>query len=440
MSFLGYVLQSRHDNKKALVLFIVLAAFYIVMDFPYLTYMKDNAEQLAAHNPFYGAPFSLNLFNFDPSMYYGYNNISIIHPLINFLAGSLNYIAGHWGGNLFFLVLQSAINALSSVLIYYYLRGSEAGNWLAMLFAVFFGISSYNLFTAMIPDSYPYVQFMLIWSVLYFQYTRESSQPTIRTGSYASLAFVNFALTSTNIVPLTGAMLFNGITRRDKRTYRAFGAVVIWALVLVIVFTGLQWLVFDGSSWATNWSNTLDAGGFSYVAPFSFSHHWQAFYMLGVSPVLTPDVTMIDTGIVAVVTDLAQSYPFYVHIIGIGVLLLALLGFIQGFRTREAWVLASFIIFGLLLHIVVGFGLAAFKYDMYLYAGHFLFAIFLLAARFINQMYPGIAKTALLGIILLFTLVTLGNNIMKHSEALDHIKQSYAELKQEQTNAAAQAD
>lgn len=431
MKFLGYLLRNRKDNYKALALFVALTAFYIAMDLPFLAFIKENAAVLAEHNPFYGAPFMLNLFNFDPSMYYGYYNISIIHPLMNFLAGSLAYIASHWGGNLFFLVLQSAVNALGAVLIYYYLRNSEAGNVLAIGFAAFFGISSYNLFTAMIPDSYPYVQWMLIWSVLYFQYSRESSAPTIRTGPYASLAFVNFAMTSTNIVPLTGAMLFNGIARRDKRTFKAFGSVVAVALLLVVVFTALQWLVFDGRSWVASWTSTLASGGLSYVAPFSFVNHWQAFYMLGVSPVLTPDVAMIDPGIVAVATDLARPYPFYVHMIGAALLILALLGFIRGIKTREAWVLASFILFALLLHVVVGFGLRAFKYDMYLYAGHFLFAIFLLGATFVNRLKGGIAKTALLGLILLFALATLGNNIVKHGEALHHIKQAYTELQQE---------
>jgi len=430
MSFMGYLLQSRRDNLKALVLFACLAVFYFVMDFPFETFMKDNAEELVKLSPFYGAPFTLNLFNFDPSMYYGFDNINIIHPLINFMAGSLNYIAGHWGGNLFFLVLQSILNALSAVLIYYYLRNSDADNKLALLFAVFFGISSYQLFTAMIPDSYPYVQFLLILSVLYFQYTRESSSATIRKGPYATLAFLNFALTSTNLVPLTASMLINGIKRREKRTFRAFYGVVIIALVLVIVFTALQWIVFDGRSWATSWKDSLQNGGFNYVAPFMFSHHWQVFYMLGISPVLTPDLTMVDTGMVALVTDLARPYPFYVHIVGIGLLVLALLGFIRGFFTREAWVLSSFIIFALLLHVAVGFGLATFKYDMYLYAGHFLFAIFLLAARFISQLHRGILKTALLSLVLLFTLTTLGNNIVKHYEALQYTKQSYTELKE----------
>lgn len=94
-------------------------------------------------------------------------------------------------------------------------------------------------------------------------------------------------------------------------------------------------------SWLSNVFGGLSNGALGYVTPFSFAHHAKAFYMLVVSPVLTPDVALIDPGIVAFATDLSKPYPFYVHIVGIGLFLLAVLGFIKGIKTRETWSFAA---------------------------------------------------------------------------------------------------
>ena len=81
---------------------------------------------------------------------------------------------------------------------------------------------------------------------------------------------------------------------------------------------------------------------------------------------------MIDPGIAAFVTNLAKPYPIHVHIVGIGMLILAILSFIKGIRSRDTWAFAIYILFAI-LRIIVGFGLATYAYDLYLYAGHYLF-------------------------------------------------------------------
>ncbi|WP_438350477.1 DUF6080 domain-containing protein [Paenibacillus sp. FA6] len=388
--------------------------------------MKQNIADLAGYSPFYGAPFVFNIFNFDPSMYYGSGNSSIIHPLMNFLSGPLLYFSKFLFGNLFFLVIQSVINALSVIMIYYYLRKSGSDNVLAVLFAAFFGVSSYNIFTAMIPDSYSYVQFIIILSVLYLQYSRVLAKTNVLPN--ASFALVNFAATSTNIVPFIGALFFNMIDKRDNKTIKKFISILLTFLLLVVLFTLLQSVLFGGNTWINNWITGLNNGGFSYAAPFSFSQHWKAIYMLVISPILSPDMMLVDQGIMAFVTDLTRPYPFYVTIIGFTLIILAGLGFIKGIKSRETWTLVPYIFFAILLHIIVGFGLAVFKFDLYLYAGHYLFAFFLLAARFIMQINHDFIKKGLIAIILIFVLTTLGNNVIKHIETLNYIEDTYSGL------------
>lgn len=426
MGFLSYILQYKRDNKKALMLFISFFIFYLIMNYPFINFIKENAANLAAHSPFYGAPFMLNLFNFDPSMYYGFSNTSVVHPFINFMTGSFTYISKYLFDNLFFLVIQSCINALSVVMIYYYLRRSDTNSIIPLLFAVFFGISSYSIFTAFIPDSYPYAQFVIIFSVLYLQYSRTVEKTAILPN--ASLALINFGLTSTNIVPFFSSLFFNMFDRSNKKTFKQLIMIGLAFLLMVTGVTLIQFLLFKGNSWINNWIQSLSSGGFSYTGDFLFSEHWKAVYMLVISPILTPDITMLDPGIVALVTDLTRPYPIYVHIIGFGIILLSIAGFVKGIKSKESWILVSYILFAIVLHIIVGFGLAVFKYDMYLYAGHFIFAFFLLGGRFMIEVKHSVLKKVLIAVVILFAITTLTNNILKHAEALHTTEQAYIEL------------
>lgn len=426
MNFLNYLFYNKKDNYKALGLFIVFLLFFIGMNYPFITYIKENADILSTHSPFYEAPFTLNIFNFDPSMYYGFSNSTIIHPFMSFVSGSFIFISKAFGNHLFYLIFQSAVNALSVVMIFYYLRIKNTGNVVPLLFAIFFGISSYSIFTALIPDSYAYAQFFIILSVLYLQYSRVQTRTNV--ASLSALSLLNFGITSTNIATFMSSLFISIIDRNDKNTFKKFLRIFLIFLLLVGIFTWLQYLLFDGKSWISNWLQTVNAGGFSYVSAFSFSHHWKAIYMLVISPILTPDITLVDPGIVAFVTDLARPYPFYVHIIGFSLIVLAILGFVKGIKTRENWVFAMYILFAFTLHIVVGYGLATFNYDLYLYAGHYLFAFFLLSAKYIMQIKDKRIKNILVGVILVFVLTTLTNNVIKHIDALNYIEQSYLHM------------
>ncbi|OIB02745.1 hypothetical protein AK95_31840 [Paenibacillus sp. LC231] len=421
MTFFSYLFRHKKDNYTAIGLSICLVLWYVFMNLPFVTYIKDHAAGLMPHSPFYGAPFTLNLFNFDPSMEYGPENISIIHPFINFLTSPLTTMIG--SANLPYLLIQSVLNALSAALVYYIVRRSGAGWLLSFVTAAFFGISSYTLFTAFIPDSYAYAQFMIILSAAYLHYCRLTNRYAVMPN--ASLALINFGITSTNVATFAGALLISLFDRRWKDAFKRFILIILAFLGMVIIVTLLQHLLFSGKSWIANVFSSVQNGALSYVSPFSFEHHSRVFYMLFVSPILSPELAMIDPGIAAFVTNLAKPYPIHVHIVGIGMLILAILSFIKGIRSRDTWAFAIYILFAILLHIIVGFGLATYAYDLYLYAGHYLFAVFVLAALFIAKTKNLRIQQALTGIMILFLLITLVNNIVLHGQTLEYIQMTY---------------
>ncbi|MEK6992247.1 DUF6080 domain-containing protein [Paenibacillus sp. FSL K6-1566] len=421
MSFLSYLFRNKRDNYTAIGLAVCLAVLYFYMNIPFVSYIRDNAALLAPHNPFYGAPFQLNLFNFDPSMQYGPENVTIIHPLINFLTSTLTLLFGK--SNLPFLIIQSILNACSAAILYYLIRRIGAGWLLAFIMAIFFGISSYTIFTALIPDSYAYAQFVIILSAAYLHYCR--AQDRFSVPANATFGLLNFGITSTNVATFFGAFF---ISLFDRRRHSIWGRLLYTLLVFAALVAGatlIQYFVFSGKTWIGNVFSSMQSGAFSYVAPFSFAHHSRVFHMLLVSPILFPEMAMIDPGIAAFATDLTKPYPVYINIIGFGLLALAILAFVSGLRTWNAWAFIVYIMFGILLHVVVGFGLATYSYDLYLYAGHYLFAIFVLAAMLISKLHQGLVKQLLTGVMIVFMLVTLVHNIALHHQTLDYIQTTY---------------
>ncbi|WP_410512287.1 DUF6080 domain-containing protein [Paenibacillus sp. BR2-3] len=261
----------------------------------------------------------------------------------------------------------------------------------------------------------------------YLQKSRDLASFSVITGAF--LALLNFGVTSTNLITFTGALFISIFDPgQRKKTLTRFAVIMIGSLLLLIAFTGLQYAMFSGRTWISNLEGGMSNGALRYVSPFSFAQHSSLFNMLTVNPVLTPNVILIDPGIVAFVTDLNKPYPLYVPIVGFGLIFMALLGFIKGVRTREAWSMAIYVLFAFLLHVVVGFGLAAYKYDMYLYAGHYLFAFFPLAAGFVRDVVNRTVQKILVVLLSLLVLTTLANNIVKHYSTLDYIKSAYTEV------------
>lgn len=426
MTFFSYLFHSRRDNRLALSIWALLSLFYIAFNWPYVSFMSRQADQLVELSPFYKVPFTLNLFNFDPSMYYGYTNVSVIHPLLSLPSGLLASAAAWAGGNLMFLSVQSAMNAASAVMIFYYLRRSGKGLAAPLLWSVWFGVSSYTLFTSLIPDSYAYAEFFLILSVLYLQYIK--AQGRIPILPVALLAAANFGITSTNLITFLFAFVIMTFERPLSHYFKRLLMIGGAALGIVAVLTFVQAWTNHGISWIHNWGAGLANGGFKYMAPFSLMHHWKIVYMLFIHPVLTPATAFMDPNLVAFATDLHAPLPWYVSIVGCGLMFLALLGFMRMGRSREGWMLAGFILFALWLHIGLGFGLEAFEYDMYLYAGHFLFALFLLGGRCTIELKSPLLRRWLLAGVGLSACVTLVHNAVRHAHILAFINAAYANM------------
>lgn len=424
-----YLLQDRTDNKNALGLFILFVVLYIAINTPYLHFMDRQADLVAAHNPFYGVKFGLNLFNFDPSMYYGYDNVSVIHPYKNIIAGPLGALANNGPGNVFFLIIQSVLNAGGTALLYQTLRRGGNGRGLAFLIASLYGISSYSLFTALIPDSYPYAQFGLVISVFCLQYYRDCKQSPI--WPLAILGIVNFGITATNVIPYACALFVQQMGRRVRDTVRTLLLVLGAFILLAILLLLIQLVLPGGVTWISSLWGGLINGGFNYVAPFSWTQHWKVIYMLGINPLLTPDVTLIDKGIAAIATDLSHSIPIYVSVIGFLFHISVLLGWIRGIRLREGWIPIMFIGFALYFHLIVGYGLASFNYDLYLYAGHFWFAYFLLISIWMRSIRNARLYKATVGLLLVIVLVTAAHNLLQHTQVLKAIEQGYVLLSEE---------
>ncbi|GFN31708.1 DUF6080 domain-containing protein [Paenibacillus xylaniclasticus] len=426
MSFYRYVFQSSRDNAAALGIWLFLAFIYMVLNVPFIEYMNANEAVLQRHTPFYHVPFTLNLFNFDPSMYYGYSNVTVIHPLLSLLSGLITSIASHAGSNTFYLALQSIMNSASAVIVFYYLRRSGNSVYIPVLWALWFGVSSYSLFTAMIPDSYAYAQFVILLSLLYLQYCRAQERSGIIWN--ACFAVASFGITATNVLPFIGAYVIQTFRKPIADWLKRTLLTGSTALILLILLTLIQGWSNNGTSWLSNWNNSLHNGGYSYTAPFSFSAHWKIVYSMLINPVLTPVTSFIDPDIAAFASDLNAPHPWYVSAIGFSLIGLAVLGLLKLWRSREVWMLALYIGLAIYLHIIMGFGLAAFQYDMYLYAGHFLFAFFLLGGRFVIELRSGKLKNGLVIILFVFTIATLFHNNIQHYHVLDLIKQSYSSL------------
>ncbi|CAM4317895.1 DUF6080 domain-containing protein [Paenibacillus tarimensis] len=427
MSFLNELFKNKSDNRIAAALMLALAGFYFVLNMPYLLYIDQNQELLQRLSPFYGAPFSLNLFNFDPSLYYGYSNISLIHPFLSFASGTLRLAAEAGPGNWLFLVLQSLINGASAALVYYYLRTWGNAVWLPLSLALFYGISSYSLYSALIPDSYPYAQFIIVLSILYLRL--RAVQPAGAVLPYALLMAGNFAVTVTNAIPYAAALLLRlYTTARGSWLYQLMRIAAV-SLLFIAAGTLAQYVLFDGRTWLSAAGSNLSSGGFSYTAPFNLEQHWQVIYMLVIHPVLTPTLTLADAGIAAFATDLSSAVPWYVNLIGGLVIASAVYGILRERQLRETWMLAGYIGFAILLHIGVGFGLATFKYDLYLYAGHYIFAFFLLAGTALMRRCRSRATgVPVLLLICLLILVTAGHNILYHGDNLEQIRQANQQM------------
>ena len=427
MNFIKYITIDKKQNYTALIIILVFTALYLMLNFPYITFMSDQESLLQRFSPFYGVPFTLNIFNFDPSLYYSFNNGSVVHPFINFLTVPLAYAAKMTVNNSFFLILQSVINAMSASVFFIYLCRQKVSYTYAVIFTLIFGSSSYLIFTSLIPDSYCYAQFGLLVSILYLQYCR--THDNYKVIPIALFGFLNFAITSTNIVPFFIAVFISVYKKKELRNSLLLVLKIgVTFILTTILFSFVQYILFDGHTWFEKMGTNLNNAGFSYVAPFSLQHHWKAFYMLFVSPILTPSITLIDQGIVAFATDITADYSIYSHLLGIVLLISGAASIFYRRKEKDTWTLMSFVLFAVFLHLGIGYGLGAFKYDLYLYAGHYLFAQLLIIAQVTKIVNHKRWNYFFMVIMVIILIITITNNVILHSSTLEVISNAYLQM------------
>jgi hypothetical protein len=374
--------------------------------------------------PFLDYPFTFNIFNFDPIIFQGEAGSIISHPFIRIISFPLNFIASLGNENMIMLVIQSILLGATAGLIYIYCRKITLAIFPALLVTIIFGVSSYSLVTSLIPDSYPYAQFFIILSVLYFRYIQEHGRPS--SVSLGVLGVINFGITSTNVIPYAVSTLLSKLGKQKQAYIRVLTRSILYAVGLLIVLMIVDKIFFPGTSWFVDIAEGLSKTGTVYTDSFSWEKHHPILYALFVAPFVFPNLMIQDpTNLVAIVTNLANPFSPFAYVGGLAIIVLSLVGIALNIKHRDVWVLVTFLLFSW-LHLIKGFGLATYTFDMFLYAGHYMFAITLgiawlmTSVKHSKQLHAGLMFGLL--VIICIQLVTNYNGI---TDLYAILKQAY---------------
>ncbi|MGL5615736.1 MAG: DUF6080 domain-containing protein [Sarcina sp.] len=326
-------------------------------------------------NPFPVENFKLNLFNFDPIIYYISGGGTIIHPLFSFLTLTIGKLAVTIGGNFSILIINSLFNALSVTLLYIFSVKNSVERKFAFIIAAIYAVISYRFITSFIPDSYVYAEFFIILSLVYITYMKKEEVYNVFV--VAILAIFNFGITITNIVPFALGILINKPKFSVKKLIKKIFLSIFIFFILLSILTVIQHLIY-GRNWLTGWQNYLQAGGTAYSETFNFSKHSKILRLLIASPIILPVVTLIDPGIMAVVTDLNINLNIFEILFFIVFTIFLIVAILKNLKNSVFYILLTFIIWNVFIHFIKGFGLVTFNYDMYLYAGHYIAILFMI--------------------------------------------------------------
>jgi Family of unknown function (DUF6080) len=425
MTFISYCFKERQDAYIFIALVTALSTFYMSVNNKIIQLLHTGYT--IQKGPFLDYPFTFNIFNFDPVIFQGQDGSIISHPFIRIISFPLQFIASLGNENMIMLVIQSIVLGITAGFIYLYCRKLTLTPFPALLVTIIFGISSYSLVTSFIPDSYPYAQFFIVLSVLYFQYINEYS----RTSSIYLGIFgvINFGITSTNVIPYAVNTLLSKLGKNKQEYTRILISSISYALGLLIILMIVDKLFFPGTSWFENIGQGLSSKGTIYTDSFSWEKHYPILFSLFIAPFVFPNLMVQDpTNLVAVVTDLAQPFTAPSYIIGLAIIGLSLIGIALNIKQRDIWILVTFLLFNSWLHLIKGFGLATYTFDMFLYAGHYMFAItlgiaWLMKSAKCNKQLNVLLMCGLL-IIICIQLVTNYNGI---TDLHTLLKQTYIE-------------
>lgn len=423
MGILRYLFERNIEKKISIFLFIGFFVFYFALNLKYVMYLSSSYVDMLKFSPFADYSFFLlNLFNFDPSMYN--TSVSPIHPFKNFLTSILNFIwnvfdiQNPFERNFFFLIVQSILNALNVVFLFLILKLLKIKTTISTLISMIFGVSTYSIVTSFIPDSYAYVQFIIIISLYLLLKTDNKIL-------YIVLGILNFAITSTNVIPFLCAVFIKDIFKHSfKKAVIEMMKYIICLIVICLIITLIQFLIY-GYSWWDNFLLSIDKGGVSYTELFSFEKHWYSFYLLFINPIIMSNVELVDYNLMAFVSAWDFSNHYIFKIIPLFFIVTFLWLFQKLYKEKEIWIVTSYIVFSVILHLVVGFGLAAISYDLFLYAGHYISVIFIGVGLFFRSI--AVKKIYLYLLIIIFLIVT-SNNICKYLDLYNNITTTFEEL------------
>lgn len=423
MGFIKYLLINSKERKFMAVISVIFFLFYCAMNMKIIKLMKADI----INGPFVQVPFRINVFNFDPILHYGTAGSNITHPFLRFISIPIGKLSGIFvDENLGMLIIQSLIVGLTTALLYSYCRNMELNRKLSLAITAIFGFSSYSIIISLVPDSYPYAQFFIVLSVCYLQYINQKSD-NAKISGLVTLGIINFGITLTNVVPF---VLSAFVSKLDEKLLGYVKKLLFTLLISVFSIVCLSLIdryLLPGTSWTINIWGGIETGGYNYVSNFQWSEHAHVLYSLFIAPLLFPRFQVMDvTGLVAIVTKNQSPFPMIIEFTGYVIILLSLLGIILNLGKRNVWILIVYIGFSFWLHLIKGFGLATHEYDLFLYAGHYIFA-FILSVAWLGIKIQSSKRlfVIFLSILILIVIVQLGNNFIRMTNLEEYIRQVY---------------
>lgn len=418
-SFKNY-LFTKDYSKNILKILLFFTLFYILCNVQFINLIVFNELK---PGPFDYSPININIFNMDPSQMGGLPGTNFLHPLFTFI--TLLFLPIKLNNYLLFLVLgiEALIGSLSVVLVYIYLSNLNISKKFVYVLTAFFGFFSYGLASTLIPDSYVIAQFIILLSLVYIQYSINEDKFSIL--GFGILGTLNFGVTITNIIPFAFNTILAGVKKDLKsRIIQIFKAICV-GLGIIIILTSIQFAITK-TTWFKNGKASVEYQSSAYAVPYKPGMVPSVVDGFVASPIMTGPLTFKED-LMAVVTDLSTKFPIqHKVIIGI-VLLLCIASIILNIKKKDTWFLLSIIGFAIFLHLLVGFGLGTYYYDVYLYAGNYICTIPLLIGLLctkLKEKNPTINKV-LFSVLCVITVVILLNNLYMHTKMYELIKLNY---------------
>lgn len=144
-----------------------------------------------------------------------------------------------------------------------------------------------------------------------------------------------------------------------------------------------------------------------------------------ISPILLPKVKVIDFTRMAIVTDLTQNLNLISIMVSLILCILIVYSIFKNFKLSIMKCLLTYIIWNIVLHIVIGFGLHDYMYDMYLYAGHYISVIFMIIGLSFSNIKSSLFKTIMSLIQIVIIVFIAYNNIPGIFNLLDFLIKIY---------------